>query len=187
MFFPPLILLMMLAFFVAALILLPFLLLGMIGQAFLRLGLPPGLIFWLLISTLVGSLVNIPIYRFESREVVADQVISYFGMQFRPPSLGPGHQTVLAVNVGGALIPLGLCIYLLIRIPFGWYLPVLVALVTVVVNRRPARSGDWELRCPDLSRRWWRPWEPISFALPSSGRPAPTLPVPWGFLSAATS
>jgi uncharacterized membrane protein len=142
MFFPPLILLMMLAFFVAALILLPFLLLGMIGQAFLRLGLPPGLIFWLLISTLVGSLVNIPIYRFESREVVADQVISYFGMQFRPPSLGPGHQTVLAVNVGGALIPLGLCIYLLIRIPFGWYLPVLVALVTVVVNRlaRPVRG-----------------------------------------------
>jgi len=88
MFFPPLILLMMLAFFVAALILLPFLLLGMIGQAFLRLGLPPGLIFWLLISTLVGSLVNIPIYRFESREVVADQVISYFGMQFRPPPWG---------------------------------------------------------------------------------------------------
>src|SRR5208337_4880539 len=113
MFFPPLIFLMMLAFFVTALILLPFLLLGMIGEAFLRLGLPPGLIFWLLISTLVGSLVNIPIYRFESREVVGDQIISYFGMRFRTPSLGPGHQTVLAVNVGGALIPLGLCLYLL--------------------------------------------------------------------------
>jgi len=142
-FFPPLILLMMLVFFVAALILLPFLLLGMIGEAFLRLGLPPGLIFWLLISTLLGSLVNIPIYRFESREVVADQIISYFGMQFRPPSLGPSHhQTVLAVNVGGALIPLGLCIYLLIRIPFGWYLPVLVGLVILVVNRlaRPVKG-----------------------------------------------
>jgi uncharacterized membrane protein len=134
---------MMLVFFVAALILLPFLLLGMIGEAFLRLGLPPGLIFWLLISTLLGSLVNIPIYRFESREVVADQIISYFGMQFRPPSLGPSHhQTVLAVNVGGALIPLGLCIYLLIRIPFGWYLPVLVGLVILVVNRlaRPVKG-----------------------------------------------
>ncbi len=79
MFFPPLIFLMMLAFFVTALILLPFLLLGMIGEAFLRLGLPPGLIFWLLISTLAGSLVNIPIHRFESQEVLGDQVISYFG------------------------------------------------------------------------------------------------------------
>ncbi len=142
MFFPPLILLMMLAFFVAALVLLPFLLLGMIGEAFLRLGLPPGLIFWLLISTLVGSMVNIPIYRFESREVLEDQTISYFGMQFRTPSLGPGHQTVLAVNVGGALIPLGLCLYLLLRIPLGWYLAVLVVLVILVVNRlaRPIRG-----------------------------------------------
>ena len=142
MFFPPLIFLLMLAFFVVALILLPFLLLGLIGAAFSRLGLPPGLIFWLLISTLVGSLVNIPIYRFESQEVQGDQIISYFGMQFRPPSLGSSHQTVLAVNVGGALIPLGLCIYLLWRIPFGWYLPVLVLLVTLVVNRlaRPVRG-----------------------------------------------
>ncbi len=142
MFFPPLIFLLMLAFFVVALIMLPFLLLGLIGAAFSRLGLPPGLIFWLLISTLVGSLVNIPIYRFESQEVQGDQIISYFGMQFRPPSLGSSHQTVLAVNVGGALIPLGLCIYLLWRIPFGWYLPVLVLLVTLVVNRlaRPVRG-----------------------------------------------
>ncbi|MGO9621455.1 MAG: DUF1614 domain-containing protein [Desulfobaccales bacterium] len=142
MFFSPLILLMMLVFFVAALILLPFLLLGMIGEAFLRLGLPPELIFWLLIATLVGSLVNIPIHRFESLEVLGDQTISYYGMRYRPPSLGPGHQTVLAVNVGGALIPLGLCIYLLLKIPFGWYLPVLVVLVTVVVNRlaRPIKG-----------------------------------------------
>lgn len=142
MFFPPLIFLLMLAFFVVALIMLPFLLMGMIGDAFLRLGLPPGLIFWLLISTLVGSLVNIPIYRFESQEVQGDQIISYFGMQFRPPSMGSSHQTVLAVNVGGTLIPLGLCIYLLWRIPFGWYLPVLVLLVTLVVNRlaRPVRG-----------------------------------------------
>ncbi|MGD0828896.1 MAG: DUF1614 domain-containing protein [Desulfobaccales bacterium] len=135
MFFPPLILLMMLALFVVAMILLPLLLMGMIGEAFSRLGLPPELIFWLLISSLVSSLVNIPIYRFSSREVLGDQVISYFGMRYRPPSLEPGQQTVLAINVGGALIPLGLCIYLLLRIPFGWYLPVLVVLVTLVVNR----------------------------------------------------
>ena len=73
MFFPPLIFLMMLVFFVVALIMLPFLLLGMIGEAFLRLGLPPSLVFWLLILTLLGSLVNIPIYRFASREVYGDQ------------------------------------------------------------------------------------------------------------------
>ncbi len=142
MFFPPLIFVMMLAFFVVALIMLPFLLLGMIGEAFLRLGLPPGLIFWLLIATLVGSMVNIPVYRFESPAVLGDGTISYFGMRFRPPSLGASHQTVLAVNVGGALIPLGICLYLFLRIPFGWYLPVLVVLVILVVNRlaRPIKG-----------------------------------------------
>jgi uncharacterized membrane protein len=142
MFFPPLIFLMMLVFFLVAVILLPFLLLGMIGEAFLRLGLSPGLIFWLLIGTLVGSLVNIPIYRFASREVFGDQIISYFGMRVRVPPMPQAHQTVLAINVGGAVIPVCLCIYLLAKIPFGLYLPVLVGLVTLVVNRlaRPVKG-----------------------------------------------
>ena len=142
MFFPPLIFLMMLVFFVLAVILLPFLLLGMIGEAFLRLGLPPGLVFSLLILTLLGSLVNIPIYRFASREVYGDQIISYFGMRVRVPPRPQTHQTVLAVNVGGAVIPVCLCIYLLANIPFGLYLPVLVGLVTLVVNRlaRPVKG-----------------------------------------------
>jgi len=142
MFFPPLIILMMLAFFVVAVILLPFLLLGMIGEAFLRLGLSPGLIFWLLVLTLLGSLVNIPIYRFESQEIYDDQMVSYFGMRVRVPRMVRTHQTVLAVNVGGALIPLGLCLYLLHEISFGLYLPVLVGLVTLVVNRlaRPVKG-----------------------------------------------
>ncbi len=141
MFFPPLIFLIMLAFFVVAVILLPFLLLGMIGEAFMRLGLPPSLVFGLLILTLLGSLVNIPIYRFASREVYDDQLISYFGMRVRVPR-SQTHQTLLAVNVGGAVVPVCLCIYLLLKIEFGLYLPVLVGLVTVVVNRlaRPVKG-----------------------------------------------
>jgi uncharacterized membrane protein len=142
MFFPPFILLIMIGFFVVALLLLPFLLLGMIGEAFLRLGLPPGLIFWLLILTLVGSLINIPIHRFESQEIYDDQVVSYFGMRVRVPRMMRTHQTVLAVNVGGAVIPVILCLYLLFKIPFGWYLPVLVVLITLLVNRlaRPVKG-----------------------------------------------
>ncbi|MCX5892446.1 MAG: DUF1614 domain-containing protein [Deltaproteobacteria bacterium] len=142
MFFPPLVFLIMLVFFLFAVILLPFLLLGLIGEAFLRLGLPPGLVFSLLILTLLGSLVNIPIYRFASRELYGEQVISYFGMRVRVPPTPQAHQTVLAVNVGGAVIPLCLCLYLLTHIPFGLYLPALVGLVTWVVNRlaRPVKG-----------------------------------------------
>ena len=142
MFFPPLIFFVMVAFFLAALVMLPLLILGMIGEAFMRLGISPSLIFWLLILTLLGSLVNIPIYRFENREMVGEQVVSYFGMRYRVPRLEQTQSTVLAVNVGGALIPLVLSGYLISQINFGLSLPILLAVVTVVVNRlaRPVRG-----------------------------------------------
>jgi uncharacterized membrane protein len=116
--------------------------LGLIGEAFLRLGISPSLMFWLLILTLVGSLVNIPIYKFENREVVGEQVVSYFGMRFRVPRLERARATILAVNVGGALIPVALSVYLISKINFGLSLPILVTVVTVVVNRlaRPVRG-----------------------------------------------
>ena len=135
MFFPPLIFFVMMAFFLAALVMLPLLILGMIGEAFMRLGISPGLIFWLLILTLLGSLVNIPIYRFENRETVGEQVVSYFGMRYRVPRTEQAQTTILAVNVGGALIPMALSGYLISQINFGASLPILLAVVTVVVNR----------------------------------------------------
>jgi uncharacterized membrane protein len=140
--FPPLIFLLMLFFFLMTVIMLPFLLVGMIGEAFMRLGLPPGLMFGLLILTLVGSLVNIPIHRFETPEVVGDQIVSYFGMRVRIPQMTRSQGTVLAINVGGAVIPIALSIYLLAKMDFGVSLPILVAVVTVVVNRlsRPVRG-----------------------------------------------
>jgi uncharacterized membrane protein len=142
MIFPPLIFLLMVIFFLMALVMLPFLMVGLIGEAFMKLGLSPGMMFWLLMLTLLGSLVNLPIYRFESREIMGEQVISYFGMRFRIPHLNRAHGTVLAVNVGGALIPLALSLYLISKINFGVSLPILVAGVAVVVNRlaRPVRG-----------------------------------------------
>jgi uncharacterized membrane protein len=142
MIFPPLIFLLMLFFFLMALLMLPFLLVGLIGEAFIRLGLSPGIMFWLLILTLVGSLVNIPLYKLENRDLVGEQVVSYFGMRFRVPHVARAQQTVLAINVGGGVIPVALSIYLLTKMEFGLYVPVLVALVTLVVNRlaRPVRG-----------------------------------------------
>jgi uncharacterized membrane protein len=135
MIFPPLIFFLMVAFFLVAIIMLPFLLVGLIGEAFLRLGISPSLIFWLLILTLVGSLVNIPIYKFENRELLGEQVVSYFGMRFRVPRPERPQSTILALNVGGALIPLALSLYLITKIDFGLSLPILLVVVTVVVNR----------------------------------------------------
>jgi len=135
MFFPPLIFFLMLVFFFLALILLPLLMVGLIGEAFARLGISPGMIFWLLIFTLVGSMVNIPLTSIKGQVVAGEQVVSYYGMRVRLPRAYRTHETVLAVNVGGCLIPVAICAYLLTKMAFGVYLPILVAVVTVVVNR----------------------------------------------------
>jgi uncharacterized membrane protein len=142
MIFPPLIFFLMLAFFFLAIFLLPFLLVGMIGEAFIRLGISPSMIFWLLILTLVGSLVNIPLYTLEGREVVTEQVITYYGMRVRLPRMPTRHQTVLAVNVGGALIPVGICLYLLYKMDFTLGLLLTLGTVTLVMNRiaRPVKG-----------------------------------------------
>ncbi len=141
MFFPPLIFLLMLAFFLLALILLPFLLVGMIGSAFIKLGLPPTSMFWLLVLTLVGSMINIPISQLESQVLMRDQMVSYFGMRYRAPVLQT-HKTVLAINVGGAVIPLVLSLFLLTRMELTLGLPLVVGLVTLVANRlaRPVQG-----------------------------------------------
>jgi len=142
MIFPPLIFFLMVVFFLVALVMLPFLMVGLIGEAFLRLGISPSLIFGLLILTLVGSLVNLPIYKFENLDLVGDQMVSYFGMRFRVPRPGRPQATILAVNVGGALIPLALSLYLIAKMDFSISLPILLVVVTVVVNRlaRPVRG-----------------------------------------------
>ncbi len=142
MIFPPLVFFFMLAFFFLALFLLPFLLVGMIGEAFLRLGISPSMIFWLLILTLLGSLVNIPIYTLEGQEVMTEQVISYFGMRVRLPRMPARRQTVLAINVGGALIPVALSGYLLFKVGLSLCIFITLALVTLVINRlaRPIKG-----------------------------------------------
>jgi uncharacterized membrane protein len=144
--YPPLIFLLMVAFFFLALIFLPLLWFGVVGTAFVNLGLPPTLVFWLLILTLVGSLVNIPLTTLESQEVVAGQVISYFGMRVRLPSTWRKRQTVLAVNVGGALIPVALSLFLLYQIAVRYGIPLglllTLGLVTLIMYHlaRPVKG-----------------------------------------------
>ena len=100
----------------------------------------------ILILTLLGSMVNIPLVTVKGPETVAGQVISYFGMQVRLPGGHTPRNTVLAVNVGGALIPAALSLYLFMgitdKIGISWGLLAVLAIVTLVMYRlaRPVKS-----------------------------------------------
>lgn len=146
MIYPPLVMILMVVFFLITLIFLPLLWLGVVGNAFVQLGLPPDAVFWLLIFTLVGSLVNIPLTTIESHELAAGRVISYFGMKVRLPPARLKRHTILAVNVGGALVPTTLSLYLFVQITrligISWGLLAVLGLVTVVMYQvaRPVKG-----------------------------------------------
>jgi uncharacterized membrane protein len=95
----------------------------LIGLAVLRLlrfastsmGLTEGALITVLALSLLGSYINIPVAYLPGHRTVTAGEISFFGMTYIVPLVRQTHATVLAVNVGGAIIPVCLSIYLLLK------------------------------------------------------------------------
>jgi len=110
---------------------------GVIGYAFEAVGIPMEAIFFLLFLSLVGSAVNIPVKRISSDVAVSTgSEVRFMGWRFRIPGMARANETLIAVNVGGAVIPVLLSLYLLLSNP-AILLPALIAttILTVAVNR----------------------------------------------------
>jgi uncharacterized membrane protein len=138
MFFAPFLLLYSIIFFLALAILFAMLEIGAINYAFNALGLPPHAAFWALMVSLLGSYINIPITRIESGgEPSSADVVSYFGVRYRVPAhLGATRSTVVAINVGGAIVPLCICAWILAANPAVFLRAVLgTTAVTAIVHR----------------------------------------------------
>ena len=82
-------------------------------QAYLNLGISSSTAMLLLFGSLIGSYFNIPIAVLPHEPMVSDRVIDFFGMQYNVPALENSAGTVIAVNVGGAVIPTLMSLYLL--------------------------------------------------------------------------
>jgi uncharacterized membrane protein len=99
------------------------LLILLVGLATLRLlrfasqsmGLTESALITVLALSLLGSYINIPVAYLPEHQTVAAGEITFFGMTYIVPVVRQTHATVLAVNVGGAIIPVCLSIYLLIK------------------------------------------------------------------------
>jgi uncharacterized membrane protein len=70
---------------------------------------------FLLFATLVGSIFNIPVAELPPERVISNDVIHFFGMRYKVPGVTHWSRTVIAVNVGGAVIPTLMSAYLLIK------------------------------------------------------------------------
>src|SRR5690242_16235803 len=95
----------------------------LIGLAVLRtlryasvsMGITEGALIAILGLSLLGSYINIPVGYLPGHRTVTAGEISFFGMTYIVPMVRQTHATVLAVNVGGAIIPVCLSLYLLLK------------------------------------------------------------------------
>jgi uncharacterized membrane protein len=88
---------------------------GVLRYAYMRLGLSSRAAMFLLLGSLVGSLINIPIAELPDQQVLSGQEVEYFGMRYVVPRVVDWPGTVIAINVGGAVIPSLLSFYLLAK------------------------------------------------------------------------
>ena len=91
------------------------LLLATLRYAYLSLGVSSGTALLLLLASLVGSYFNIPVAQLPPERVVSNEVREFFGMYYVVPRVTDWGGTEIAVNVGGALIPTLMSIYLLFK------------------------------------------------------------------------
>src|ERR1700757_2301527 len=90
--------------------------LRILRYAYMRLGVSPGVALLLLFGSLIGSYFNIPITVLPGPPPVeSGQIVDFFGMSYVVPVVVSWPGTVLAVNVGGAVIPTLMSTYLVIR------------------------------------------------------------------------
>ncbi len=103
-------------------------------HAYVSLGVSPSTAMLLLFGSLIGSYFNIPIAELPQEGLRSDQVIDFFGMQYTVPMVGHQTGTVIAVNVGGAVIPTIMSIYLLITRQLWLQGAIATAVVALVLH-----------------------------------------------------
>ncbi len=92
--------------------------LGFFQFAFIKLGFTPWQALSFLFLSLFGSLINIPVKRIVSKQpILTFKTVKFFFVEYQVPVLVEGtRETVVAVNVGGAIIPTLVSIWLLLKI-----------------------------------------------------------------------
>jgi uncharacterized membrane protein len=96
--------------------------------AFEKLGLSEHSAYLLLMTTLAGSFLNLPLFTVDMQATPDPRLQPPAWLRSRPIGI-PG-KTIVAVNVGGAVVPLAFCIYLLANSPVTPG-PVLICVLTV--------------------------------------------------------
>jgi len=141
MFFNPLTFLFILLFFFFIVFFFIMVQINIIALAFTRIGIPPEYVFSALFVTLVGSFVNIPIKRYPQETMTTETRVDFFGFRYVIP-VWKKKETILAINVGGAIVPIVISIYLLLKTGIWLRAGAATAIMTMVTHKlaRPVQG-----------------------------------------------
>ncbi|VVB92761.1 Uncharacterised protein [uncultured archaeon] len=114
----------------------------LIGQAFRKLGFPPEFSIILLLLSLLGSYINIPVKEITSREpVLAGGAIDFYWFKYILPPLEVERRTIIAINLGGAVIPVLVSMFLLTRVNlFDALTGILIMTLLIHMMAKPVRG-----------------------------------------------
>lgn len=92
--------------------------LGLIALTLEKLGLNPDSALTLLLTSLFGSAINLPLFTLRAETPPCDAAYPYYGL-LRQPLLPFDSRIRVAVNVGGCLVPVLFSVYLLMHTPLA--------------------------------------------------------------------
>ena len=108
--------------------------LRILRYAYMRLGVGPGAAIMLLLGSLVGSYFNLPITVLPGKTVQSGEIVDFYGMRYVVPLVTAYPGTLLAVNVGGAVIPTLMSIYLVLRYQLWLRAAIAVVIIALIIH-----------------------------------------------------
>ncbi|MGE0822429.1 MAG: DUF1614 domain-containing protein [Candidatus Binatia bacterium] len=108
-----------LPFFLAAVLLVAIMIvlieIDLLRYAYEKMGVDRRYVFSLLLLSLLGSYINIPVAELPAEVIHSGEEVTFFGMRYVVPVVREWPATIVAVNVGGAVLPTLLSLYLLVK------------------------------------------------------------------------
>jgi uncharacterized membrane protein len=120
----------MLLFILALAFLIGFVQVGLISIAFDKLGLSPSSVYLLLLCTLGGSLINLPLFSLKADSAVPPKIPAELARLPFFKTLPFTGKTMVAINVGGAVVPICFSLFLIAHNPLN---PLQIAIAVAVV------------------------------------------------------
>jgi uncharacterized membrane protein len=108
--------------------------LQVLTYAYARLGINPRYIMAVLLLSFAGSYVNIPVAQLPPEQMMTQREVDYFGMIYIVPAVTRSPGTVIAVNVGGAVLPTILSLYLIFKNRLYVRSVIAIAIVALLVH-----------------------------------------------------